>query len=82
MHMERSESAEGSHLPSKALKAAEAGGYLADALGLPQPISEQGMWAYARNEVIPAIRLGRRIWFLPRALDDFIAQGGTAREKK
>jgi hypothetical protein len=65
-----------------ALKAAEAGAYLAKALGLPDSISEQSMWAYARSNTIPAVRIGRRIWFTTESLTRFIANGGSPRTSK
>jgi len=62
-----------------ALKAADAGRYLAKALGLPEAVSAQGMWTYARTNAIPCVRIGRRIWFRVQSLDEFIANGGTPR---
>lgn len=47
----------------RALRAAEAGVYLAQLLGLATPISAAQMWQYAREGIIPVVRLGRRVWF-------------------
>jgi hypothetical protein len=63
----------------KALNAEDAGRYLAEALGLPNPISEQGMWSYARSGSIPSVRIGRRVWFTVPSINEFLANGGTAR---
>jgi hypothetical protein len=62
----------------RALGAAEAGVYLAQLLGLATPISAAQMWRYAREGIIPVVRLGRRVWFQSAALHAFITSGGAA----
>jgi hypothetical protein len=67
-------------IPRKALRAAEAGAYLADRIGLPAAIAARQMWHYARTGVLPAVRLGRHVWFQTDALDAFgIGAFGTER---
>jgi hypothetical protein len=62
----------------RALTAAAAGAYLSEQMGLDTPIPAALMWKYAREEEIPAVRLGRRVWFRTDILDT-IALGHNAR---
>jgi hypothetical protein len=60
-----------------ALRAAEAGAYLAHLMTLPAPVPARKMWSLARLEAIPFIRLNRGLWFRPSDLRAFVAAGGT-----
>jgi hypothetical protein len=80
MEREQDSTAVPNHSDHTALKASEAGAYLANALGLPERISAQSMWTYARANAIPAIRIGRRVYFDTEKLREFLARGGTARK--
>jgi hypothetical protein len=62
---------------NRALRAQEAGRYLADALGLPQPFSAQAMWQMGRSAVVPTVRIGRRVFFLTDRLDAYVRAGGS-----
>jgi hypothetical protein len=61
-----------------AMNAMQAGQYLAEAMGLADPISAQRMWSLARAGAIPTVRLGRRVFFQSTVLDRFVSLGGTA----
>ena len=41
-------------------------------------LSEYQVLAYAREGIIPSVRLGRQVKFDKAALEDFIAKGGKA----
>ena len=62
---------------NRGLRAEEAGSYLAAALGLSEPIPKETMWRLARTSVVPTVRLGRLVYFLTDALDDFVRSGGS-----
>ena len=64
---------------SRALLAWEAGEYLAHVLGRPSPFTAQQMWAWARADQIPAVRIGRRVYFRTESLDAFVESGGSPR---
>lgn len=55
----------------RALKAGQAGEYLAKLLGLPCAVSAQKMWRLARADLIPSFRLGREVWFQTDSLEAF-----------
>lgn len=63
-----------------ALEANEAGRYLAERLGLKEPISRFAMWKYARLGAIPHKRLGRHVWFMTDELDDFVRRDGASKK--
>ena len=58
------------------MRAAEAGHYLARRLKLSSPISAQQMWSLARAGILPTIRLGRKVFFIPDELDRYLVAGG------
>jgi hypothetical protein len=58
-------------LNRRALKAEEAGEYLAKLLGLPHALSAQKMWRLARGREIPSVHLGREVWFQTDTLEAF-----------
>jgi hypothetical protein len=60
-----------------ALRAREAGKYLAQLVGIPEAFPPRKMWALARAEAVPVVRLNRDLWFRPADLRAFIAEGGT-----
>lgn len=62
--------------PLRALRACEAGVYLAGLLGLDEPFSAQQMWAMARSNAVPVVRIGRLIFWQTTALEAFVASGG------
>jgi hypothetical protein len=64
----------------QALTAHDAGVYLARVIGLPDPIPAQRMWHYARVGAVPAVRLGRRVWFQTTALKAFESSRGNSRQ--
>ena len=64
--------------PYTSLRAKQAGEYLAPRLGIFTPISPAQMWKLAREDKIPVVRLGRRVWFRTDILDT-IALGQNAR---
>lgn len=84
MHEQRSsndpESGSTQSAPSRALKAAEAGRYLADRLGRDHPFDEQAMWRFARRGDIDVVRIRRDVYFRTDLLDRFVSQGGTRRD--
>jgi hypothetical protein len=53
----------------RALRAKEAGVYLAQVIGLTTPVPAQQMWRLARTGDLPAVRLGRTVWFQQHVLD-------------
>ena len=63
----------------KALRAADAGRYLAERLGIDRPFDEQTMWRLARRGDVPVVRVRRDVYFRTDALDRFVAEGGTRR---
>ena len=65
-----------------ALPAEEAGAYLARRIGLDVPFTKHRMWQLARVGALPSLRVGRRVWFRTKALDSFVANGGTTREAR
>lgn len=54
---------------ARALRAKEAGEYLAQVIGLATPIPAQQMWRLARTGDLPTVRLGRTVWFQQHVLD-------------
>lgn len=74
-----SSATEFNHKTTRALQAKSAGEYLASVLGCWKPFSAQQMWAMARTNQIPSVRVGRRVIFLRDAIDAFASSGGTAR---
>jgi hypothetical protein len=65
-----------------ALEAREAGRYLAERLGLQEPISRFAMWKYARLGEIPHKRLSRHVWFLTDELDEFARRDGSRKKSE
>ncbi len=63
--------------PLRAMVAAEAGVFLAQRIGLAEPIPAQRMWRLARVGLIPCIRLGRRRLFQSTVLENIAANGGV-----
>ena len=59
------------------MRAHEAGKYIADRLRLEQALSAQQMWTLARVRLIPVVRLGRKVFFLPSELDRYLDEGGA-----
>ena len=59
-----------------------AGEFLAALVGRSTPFSAQQMWAMARANQIPHVRIGRRIFFQRDALIAFVECGGTPRAKR
>jgi len=57
-------------LDNKLLRVTEAAEWL--------DLSEYQVLAYAREGIIPSVRLGRQVRFSPSALDEFIATGGKS----
>lgn len=55
-------------MTTKLLRVAEAASIL--------DLSDYQVLAYAREGILPHVRLGRQIRFSPAALDEFIATGG------
>ena len=41
-------------------------------------ISEERVFALAREGILPSVRLGRQVRFSPKALEEFIESGGQA----
>lgn len=62
-----------------ALRATEAGEYLAFLVGRLEPFTAQQMWAMARADVIPVVRVGRRIFWQSDTLTSFVSTGGSRR---
>lgn len=62
---------------NKALRVGEAGQFLADLLGLEQPLSNQLVWRLVRKHHLPCVRLGRRVIFRSADLRSFVERGGT-----
>ena len=60
-----------------AMNAEEAGRFVAELLGLPQPLSKAYVWRLTRNGKIPYKRLGGRIWYRDTDLTEFVEQGGS-----
>lgn len=65
-------------MPKKtaALTPVQTAAYITRQCGLPSPMHVQQVWKLARKGILPHVRLGRRMYFRPEALDDFIAKGG------
>lgn len=61
-----------------ALKATQAGEYLARKMGIDTPFPTSYMWKLARENQVPVVRLGRRVWFRTDILDS-IALGHNGR---
>lgn len=57
-------------MTEKLLKVAEAAGFL--------DLSEYQVLLYAREGILPSVRLGRQVRFSKAVLDEFIANGGRA----
>jgi len=57
-------------LAEKLLKVAEAAEWL--------DLSEYQILAYAREGILPSVRLGRQVRFSSDALDEFIVSGGKS----
>jgi hypothetical protein len=66
----------------KAMRAAEAGRYLAERLRLDRPFDAQTMWRFARRRDVPSFKLRRSVLFYSDALDRFVAEGGTPRAER
>jgi hypothetical protein len=60
-----------------ALRAREAGEFLAELIGLPAPISAATMWRLSRLGRIPCTYLGSRRFFRREDLRAFVAAGGS-----
>lgn len=58
----------------RALRAREAGEYLARLVGLPKPIPPTTMWRFARLRRIKTIRCGRLHYFRTTELEHFVAE--------
>jgi hypothetical protein len=63
----------------RALGARAAGEYLAQIIGCATSFSAQQMWALARTNQIPAVRIGRRVFFQRDALEALVSTGGSTR---
>lgn len=59
-----------------------AGEFLAELVGRATAFSSQQMYAMARANQIPVIRIGRRVIFQKEALAAFVAAGGSPRAKR
>ena len=57
----------------RALRAKEAGEYLARLVGLPKPIPATTMWRFARLRRIKTIRCGRLHYFRTTELEQFVS---------
>jgi hypothetical protein len=64
----------------RALRAEEAGRVLAGLVGMDTPISPAKMWRYARQGLVPTVRLGRLRYFRTIDLEKFVANGGCGFE--
>lgn len=64
---------------ARALRAAEAGLYLAKLVGLAAPIPATKMWRLGRSNLIRTVRLGRLCYFRTSDLEQFVADGGCGR---
>jgi len=63
-----------STLNYRSLKAKAAGVFLAELLGLPEPISDQSMWRLARQKEIPHKRLAGQVLFRTDWLERFASE--------
>lgn len=61
----------------RAMRAREAGEFLATLVGLDNPIPAETMWRYARQGIVKTIRLGRLCYFRTTDLEQFVANGGN-----
>lgn len=60
-----------------ALRARDAGEYLAKLVGIAMAFPPRKMWSLARAEAIPFVRVNRDLWFRPADLRSFVENGGT-----
>ncbi len=67
---------------NRALRAAEAGQYLAELSGVPKPFTAQKMWLLARRGHIRIFSDGRNVWFQEDALEEYVARGGSPRKSR
>lgn len=61
----------------RALRAEEAGRYLAERIGLSAAPSRQRMWRLARLKLIESFHLGRSVYFTTDSLDRLVVSGGV-----
>jgi hypothetical protein len=61
----------------RAMNAEEAGRFVAQLLGLPEPLSKEYVWRLTRRGAIPHKRLGGRLWYRDTDLAEFVEQGGS-----
>ena len=66
--------------PLRAMRAREAGAFLAALVGLSEPVSAAKMWRYARLGRIKAIQMGRHRYFRTVDLEQFVTNGGCGAE--
>jgi len=64
------------------LNATDAGDYLAQLLTLEAAFTRRQMWRYARLNLIPSRRLGRRVWFSRNVLTEFAQYGLDPRQTR
>jgi hypothetical protein len=64
----------------RALRAKEAGSYLAHLIGRDCPFPATTMWRFARQNLVKTIRIGRLYYFRELDLREFVECGGCGIE--
>ncbi len=60
--------------------AGDAGEFMARLVGFETPFTRRQMWRYARGNIIPCKRIGRRVWFSENTLRAIAEHGLDPRE--
>ena len=66
----------------RALRADEAGKFLADLIGRERPFPATTMWRLARQRIIKTIHVGRLYYYRTVDLEQFVADGGCGFENR